>query len=304
MADSTHMPGPSTDIDTCLLVNPAAGRNRAGRLRNQIRDALGLDETQVFTSTGPGHLQELAQEAAKKGYRRILVAGGDGSIYEAVNGIMNSGQPAALGIIPVGTGNDFIKAAGIPMAWRDACQLVTRNQSRMVDLGRCNERYFANGVGIGLDAEIGQAAQGMPWFRGPMVYLAAAFRTLAGGISAPEVSIAFDDEELVQRVTLVAISNGSCYGGLFHIAPDASIADGQLDLVIADHVTRARAMVLIPKVIRGEHMDDPAVRYLQTREICIRSDVKLPVQVDGELIEGGLRQLTVNVEPACLRLLA
>lgn len=266
--------------------------------------ALGLDAADVFASTRVGHLQELAQTASEQGYRRIIVAGGDGSIYEAVNGIMNSGEPVALGIIPVGTGNDFIKAAGIPLAWRDACQLVTRNQTRMVDLGRCNGRYFANGIGIGLDAEIGQAAQGMTWFRGPMVYLAAAFRTLAGGISAPEVRIAFDDDELVQRVTLVAISNGSCYGGLFHIAPDASIADGQLDLVIADHVTRARAMILIPKVIRGEHMDDPAVRYLQTRRVHICSEVPLPVQVDGELIKGGLRELTVEIAPASLRLLA
>ncbi len=298
------MPRPSTDSNTCLLVNPTAGRNRGGRLKNRIRVTLGLDEARVFASTEPGHLQELARTAAESGYRRIVVAGGDGSIYEAVNGIMNSGEPAALGIIPVGTGNDFIKAAGIPLAWRDACQLVTRNQTRMVDLGRCNGRYFANGVGIGLDAEIGQVAQGMPWFRGPMVYLAAAFRTLAGGISAPKVSIAFDDDELVQRVTLVAISNGSCYGGLFHIAPEASIADGQLDLIIADHVTRARAMVLIPKVIRGEHMDDPAVRYLQTRKVRIHSEIPLPVQVDGELIAGGLRDLAVEVAPASLQLLA
>ncbi|MBT8421496.1 MAG: hypothetical protein KJP03_00085, partial [Gammaproteobacteria bacterium] len=159
-------------------------------------------------------------------------------------------------------------------------------------------------VGIGLDAEIGQAANGMSWFRGPMVYLAAAFRTLAGGISAPEVTIGFDEGELVQRVTLVAVSNGTCYGGLFHIAPDASIADGQLDLIIADHVTRARALVLIPKVIRGEHMEDPAVRYLQTRKVRIRSASPLPVQIDGELIAGGLTDIAIEVQPRCLQLLA
>lgn len=293
-----------SEQETCLLVNPAAGRKRAGRLQGRIQSALGVGSECVFVSEQPGHLQALAQEAAESGYLRIVVAGGDGSICEAVNGVMNSGEPAALGIIPVGTGNDFIKAAGIPLAWRDACQLITRDRTRMVDLGRCNETFFANGVGIGLDAEIGQAAQGMPWFRGPMVYLAAAFRTLAGGISAPEVSIAFDEDELVQRVTLVAVSNGSCYGGLFHIAPDASIADGELDLVIADHVTRARAMALIPKVIRGEHMDDPCVRYVQTREVRIRSQVPLPVQIDGELIEGGLTDLEIAIQPACLRLIA
>ena len=135
------------------------------------------------------------------------------------------------------------------------------------------------------------------------MYLAAAFRKLAGGISAPEVSIRFDGGELVQRITLVAVSNGSYYGGLFHIAPDASIRDGVLDLIIADHVTRRKAVRLIPKVMRGEHLDDPAVRYLQTRKVYIQSDVSLPVQIDGEFIEGGLTELDIEVMPERLQLL-
>lgn len=304
MSANTHIPAALPGQETCLLINPSAGRNRGRRLRSQIVAGLGLPEACVFASEQPGHLQSLATAAADSGYRRIVVAGGDGSIFEVVNGIMASASSPALGIIPVGTGNDFIKAAGIPLAWRDACRLIASSQTRQVDLGRCNGQYFANGVGIGLDAEIGHAAQGISWFRGPMVYLAAAFRTLAGGISAPEVTIAFDGGELVQRVTLVAVSNGSCYGGLFHIAPDASIADGQLDLIIADHVTRTRAMALIPKVIRGEHMDDPAVRYLQTREVRIQSATPLPVQIDGELVAGGLTDVTIEVHPRCLQLLS
>lgn len=297
------MQAATPDQELCLVVNPAAGRNRGGRLASRIAAALSLDEAQVFRSTGPGSVRALVREAVAKGYIKVAVAGGDGSIFEALNGLIEAGTPAALGIIPVGTGNDFIKAAGIPLAWRDACKRIARGRMKSVDVGRCNELYFANGVGIGLDAEIGHTAQGLSWFRGPMVYLAAAFRTLAGGINAPEVSIRFDDDELVQRITLVAVSNGSCYGGLFHIAPDASINDGMLDLIIADHVTRAKAMRLIPKVMRGDHLDDPAVRYLQTRTVNIRSRVALPVQIDGELIEGGLKELDIEVSPARIRLL-
>lgn len=286
-----------------LVVNPAAGRGRGSRLGPRIAEALSLPANQVFASAGPGEVRRQVKNAVLSGCSKIAVAGGDGTIFEAVNGLVDAARPAALGIIPVGTGNDFIKAAGIPLAWPDACQVILAGRTREVDLGRCNDFYFANGVGIGLDAEIGQAALGISWFRGPLVYLAAAFRTLARGISAPEVSIAYDGGELVQRVTLVAVSNGSCFGGLFQIAPDASIRDGSLDLVIADHVTRGRALRLMPKVIRGEHLSDPAVRYLQTRRVHIQSAKPLPVQIDGELVEGGLDDLEIEVAPEKISLL-
>lgn len=294
----------TTGIETCLIVNPAAGRGRGEKLSARIAAALSIGEAQIHTSTGPGGVRKLVEEALSRGQNRIVVAGGDGTIFEAINGLIRADQAATLGIVPVGTGNDFIKAAGIPLAWRDACSLIQSGRTRAVDVGRCNDMYFANAVGIGLDAEISYAAQGISWFRGPMVYLAAAFRTLAGGISAPEVSIAFDGGELVQRVTLVAVSNGSCFGGLFHIAPDASISDGSLDLVIADHVTRAKAVRLIPKVIRGDHLTDPAVRYIQTRKVKIHSDQALPVQIDGELIKGGLTDLDIEVIPERILLMS
>ncbi|NNF51038.1 MAG: diacylglycerol kinase family lipid kinase [Gammaproteobacteria bacterium] len=297
------MPGTAPIGETCLIINPAAGRGRAGRLGSRIADALSLESKHIAESKRPGDVKRLVGSFLNQGCIKVAVAGGDGTIFEAVNGLIEAGHVAALGIIPVGTGNDFIKAAGIPLTWRDACALVLSGRVRSVDVGRCNDMYFANGVGIGLDAEINHTAQGLSWFRGPMIYLAAALRTLAGGISAPEVSIAFDDGELVQRVTLVAVSNGSCFGGLFHIAPDASICDGSLDLVIADHVTRSKALRLIPKVIRGKHLNDPAVRYLQTRKVRIRSDHALPVQIDGELIKGGLTDLDIEVQPARIRLL-
>lgn len=287
----------------CLIINPEAGRGRAGRLARRIAGALSLDESQTRESKGPGGVRALVEAAIADGHETITVAGGDGTIFEAVNALIASGAQAALGIIAVGTGNDFIKAAGIPLAWREACQLVTTGRVKLVDLGRCNELYFANGVGLGLDAEIGRVAQGISWFKGPGVYLAAAFRTLIGGIKAPEVDVRFDSEELVQRVTLIAVSNGTFYGGLFHIAPDASISDGVLDLVIADHVTRRKAMRLIPRVIRGDHLDDPAVRYVQTRRVHILSRVPLPVQIDGELIEGGLAELDIEVMPKRIRLI-
>ncbi len=287
----------------CLIINPEAGRGKAGRLARRIATALSLEESETRKSTGPGSVRALVEGALREGHKTITVAGGDGTIFEAVNGIIAAGTQAALGIIPVGTGNDFIKAAGIPLAWRDACQLIVSGRIKAVDVGRCNQLYFANGVGLGLDAEIGRVAQGISWFNGPSVYLAAALKTLLGGIKAPEVDVRFDTEELVQRVTLIAISNGTFYGGLFHIAPDASISDGVLDLVIADHVTRRKAMRLIPRVIRGEHLDDPAVRYVQTRRVRISSEEPLPVQIDGELIAGGLTELDIELVPRRIALI-
>ncbi len=154
-ADTTH-----------LFLNPTAGRGRAGKRQPGILELLsrsGLD-VEYHASRSSGDLETQVQEQVDAGATRVVVAGGDGSIHEAVNGILHSEQHAALGVIPTGTGNDFAKACGIPLNWEHATQLladrlIANESPRKIDAGRFNNRFFANGAGIGFDATVTRIAQ-------------------------------------------------------------------------------------------------------------------------------------------------
>ena len=153
-----------------LYVNPTAGRDRAGKRLARIEELLveaGINfKTQL--STEVGDLERQVRAAVDGGADRIVVAGGDGSIHEAVNGIMAAAGTAKLGVIPTGTGNDFAKASEIPLDWEHATTLLGNRIAsgaswRCIDVGRMNERYFANGVGIGFDAKVTKVINQQRW---------------------------------------------------------------------------------------------------------------------------------------------
>ena len=218
----------------------------------------------------------------RDGASQLIVAGGDGSIHEAVNGIMAAGGGAALGIVPVGTGNDFAKAAGIPLDWEAATTLLARRiaddaNPRRIDLGRMNDRCFANGAGIGLDAKVTQLARSYRWPIGDLVYLAAIFHAMADGIATPEILIEADEFRWHGPVTLANISNGPWVGGMFHIAPMASNEDGILELLIAAPVTRRRILQLLPKLMRGSHMEESEIVHASVRRVRVSASTAVPL---------------------------
>ena len=176
-----------TDQAIPLFFNPTAGRGRARRLVpaiSSILDANGISHNPV-ASREPGDIEALVVSAIDEGHRQLLIAGGDGSVHEAVNGILRSGVDVEFGVIPIGTGNDFAKASSIPLYWEDAATLLADrmcggSKGRQIDAGRCNDRYFANGAGIGFDARISRIAQSIRLPIGDFVYLLAVFRGLWG----------------------------------------------------------------------------------------------------------------------------
>src|SRR5262245_35570986 len=218
-----------------LILNPQAGRGAGRRLGARIEACLaGLGVAADATySRHAGDLADQAEAACRADYDPVIVAGGDGTVFEAVNGIMRAGSRTRLGIIPVGTGNDLIKAVGLARDWRKACLRVAAGATRSIDVGRCNDRYFANGIGAGFDAEVAREARSIRRLRGNIVYGIALLRVLARGVAAPRVMIEDEQGRIEDDVTLVAVANGPWYGGAFHIAPGASIDDGAFDVVIA-----------------------------------------------------------------------
>jgi diacylglycerol kinase (ATP) len=218
----------------------------------------------------------------------VIVAGGDGSVHEAVNGIMLSGRPTALGVVPLGTGNDFAKACTIPLHWEDAANLlVDRLKSgvaaRTIDVGRMNERYFANGAGIGFDARVTGIARNIKLPIGDMVYLLAVVKGLWDGLATPDIEVICENVAISGPVTLVNISNGQWIGGMFRIAPDAVNDDEELDLVVISPLSRLRVLRLLRKLMNGTHMDEPEMSWHRVGACQIVSSEPVPSHLDGEL---------------------
>lgn len=292
-----------------LFLNPTAGRGRAGRRQPRIIELLRVSDVplQLHTSSAAGELEALVKARVDEGATRIVVAGGDGSVYEAVNGIMRSERSASLGLVPTGTGNDFAKACQIPVNWEHAARLLadrlaTGQSIRTIDIGVMNDRYFANGAGIGLDAEVTRLARAYRLPIGDIVYLLAIFRAMMGGIATPRLEIEADNFSWEGPATLASISNGPWIGGMFHIAPMAANNDAKLELMIADPVTRRRILSLLPKLMSGEHINEHDIRHRTVRALTVTATEPLASHLDGE-VQPLQQRFEFKLLPNALRLL-
>ena len=292
-----------------LFINPAAGRGRAGKKMSSLKRLLdaNLIEYEIVVSSFAGEVEELVATATSGGAERVIVVGGDGTVHEAINGICRSGGNTALGVVPIGTGNDFAKACAIPSHWEDAATLLAdriRSDAplRTIDIGRMNDRYFVNCAGIGFDAKVSQIAQSIRLPVGDLVYLLAVFRGMWEGVATPNLQIAYLGETYEGPVTLVNVSNGEWVGGMFHIAPGARNDDGLLNLVYAGAVTRKRVLTLLPKIFAGTHYAEPEVTNRAIRRCTIVAASPVHSHLDGEvqpmqtwfeieIVENGLRLL-------------
>ncbi|MDX1516875.1 MAG: diacylglycerol kinase family lipid kinase [Woeseiaceae bacterium] len=297
------------DLTLPLFANPVAGRGRAGKRLARIVELLaerGID-AEVRESGAVGDLERGVADAVSGGADRVLVVGGDGSIHEATNGLLAGGDHASIGIIPSGTGNDFAKAAGIPLEWDTATQLladriVSGLAPRRIDVGRVNGRYFANGAGIGFDARITRIARGYRWPVGDLVYLLAIFRGMVDAIATPTMSIRADGFEHDGPLTLANVSNGPWIGGMFHIAPPANNEDGRLELVVVAPVTRRRIVALLPKLMRGTHLEQPEIAHRSVERVQVECAEPVPSHLDGE-VQPLATRFEIEVLPGALRLL-
>jgi len=273
-----------------LFLNPTAGRGRAGRRQARILELLQSRSlaVELHQSDAVGNLEEQVRQHVSQGAERIIVAGGDGSVHEAVNGIMRSGGKAALGLIPTGTGNDFAKACGTPLNWEHAALLLADrvaagHYAKTIDIGTMNERFFANGAGIGLDAKVTRIARSYRLPVGDLVYLLAVLRAMLDGLATPRLQISAGDYSWDGPATLASISNGPWIGGMFHIAPMAANDDGQLELLIAEPVTRRRILSLLPKLMSGEHVGEIEIHHQRVSSLLVLSSEPVPSHLDGEV---------------------
>jgi diacylglycerol kinase (ATP) len=292
-----------------VIVNPTAGRGAAARALNLVEVEMartGAAYTVVQTERR-GHAAELAEAAARGGWPAVVAVGGDGTVHETVNGLMNAadgGVSIPLGIVGVGSGNDFAKLAGVPADPAQAIRRLAIAEARAVDVGRVNGQWFSNGVGIGLDAAVAVEVDRRRRFRGLAMYLHALSRVLRV-FKPPRMTVKVDGEELADGpMTLVTVGNGGRHGGGFWICPDARIDDGVLDVCLCDGLGTLGILSFLPRVMRGTHTGANCVHMHRARRVRVTSPDPLPVHADGEIVADDAHEVEFEIHPGRLRVLA
>jgi diacylglycerol kinase (ATP) len=291
-----------------LIVNPAAGQGAGVRTTAQIDHwlrELGVAFDLVQTER-PGHAIELARAASCNGYSAAVAVGGDGTANEVLNGLMQArsrGERLPLGVLPVGTGNDFGHAIGIPHDLEEACRCLGRGYKRWIDVGRVSGgqwaegRYVGNGVGIGFDVTVTLEAKKLKWASGALAYVIAVLKTLFLYYRAPLITVQADGQVRQKHYLMISAMNGQRFGGAFYTAPHARPDDGRFDLVLAQQVSRPVMLALVGRYMRGTQLSHPKVEALQARRICIQADGGLNSHADGEVFMIGGRALEIEVLP-------
>jgi diacylglycerol kinase (ATP) len=291
-----------------VIFNPQAGRGRAHRRTRHLLEALEAASLpyEIVISEERGHAIELSRRAVLAGRQLVVAAGGDGTINEVVNGLMQAaaeGVHGMLGVLPVGTGNDFASNLGIPADLRQAAQRLVQAQTRCIDLGQVNGRFFDNNMGIGFEAMIGIEAHKPTRLSGRPQYLAAAFRAMTS-YPLPVVDIHQDGgTTLAKEILLISVGNNRRIGGGFLLTPYAEPDDGQLDVCVVDALPRREILRLLPKAATGQHEGEPAVCLTRTTRLIVESEEPLPIHTDGEVLWLDAHRVEVTVEPARLEVI-
>jgi YegS/Rv2252/BmrU family lipid kinase len=290
------------------VLNPISGRGRALRDRLRIEAALrarGL-VCRIEVSSYAGHVLPLVRQALDAGERNVLAIGGDGTMHEAVNAIMQ--HPAAasftLAPMPVGTGNDWCRCLRIPNDYSAIAARCARGRTERVDIGEARfpgadqPRYFVNVAGAGFDTYV---LERLPSRRfGALAYLAAVVRGLVGYRPRfMRVQTRADKIEGRAFVTFVCLG-GYCGGGM-HVAPTADLHDGAFDIVRVGDLGRLDVLVSLRRLFDGTIAAHPKVRTLRTAVLTLDAPEPLAVEADGELI--GNTPVTLSVLPGALRVI-
>jgi diacylglycerol kinase (ATP) len=298
-----------------LIFNPMSDRGRSGQRASDLRAIVEEYGGAEWVGTEyPNHAVELAAKASLEGYDTVVALGGDGTVHEIINGLMRVSEShrPQLAVVPIGSGNDFAFASGVSLNPPQAMQRVFTGGPKAVDVGVIRDNngrveYWDNSVGIGFDAKINIMSRKIRGLYGFPMYLTAVLRTIFQDYESSNARLTFDDGPTAERnVLMLTLGNGPREGGGFITTPAAKVDDGLLDYVMVPHMTRARILGLLPKVMNGTHGSDKTVTISTFRKLRLEADRALPIHTDGELwspYEVDTRTIEVEILPGAIRLL-
>jgi diacylglycerol kinase (ATP) len=299
-------------MKTKVLLNPYSNRWNAKKRWSEAEPALraaGVD-FDLSISEHTDHLVALAAEALQEGFSTLLVAGGDGTIGEVVNGAARGWDekgpfPVTMGIIPLGTANDLSDNIGIPRDFSAVAQMIAQGKTRRIDLGKCNERYFLNNSAAGLEPYVTTKQEKIKWISGVPRYLLAAIQ---GIMDRPtwNVKMEWDGGTYDGPLSLISVGNGQRTGGVFFMTPHADPFDGKLTFVRAYRPTRLSMFQVLPKAMKpgeGNMVELDDIYEIHCTYLKFTLDKPSPAHTDGELFETWITDFDYRIFPSAVPML-
>ena len=292
-------------------MNPASSNGSTGKRWPELAhraSGLGLEGETLF-SERPGHVIELAERAARDGAELIVAVGGDGTLNEAVNGVLRAGGTTEVATIPLGTGMDFVRTYGIPARFDDAVRTAVDGTARTIDVGRVSyrtwdgheaERFVANVGSVGMSAAVARRANGMSkTLGGKATFFYALVRVFLEWQNTLVMVELDDGERREARMHDVIVANGRWHGGAMLLAPDAKPDDGLFDVVLIGDITKRDFATTAPKIYKGTYLAHPKVDLLRSRSVRVDAPERLPIELDGEQV--GTTPVLFEIVPGALR---
>lgn len=287
-----------------VIVNPAAGRKTTPT--EDVRDALtsaGVD-AEIVVPDSREETITVIETAAHDGKTHFAVAGGDGTTSLAINALMPLGLDVApvIGVLPTGTGCDLLRTFGMPQDLMGAARHLATEETYAIDVatleGSWGTRYFVNVAQVGAGAAAAETAPKLTRKMGSIRY------PLAFGVRLPrfpyaKVTVVTERRTYESEALAVVMANAQFFAGGWNVAPKATLVDGVLDMQIIN-ASKARAPAIVPKIIKGTHLTDPAVRRFEAAEFSIETEPTWPLEADGDSV--GNTSVNGRVVPAAVRL--
>jgi diacylglycerol kinase (ATP) len=296
-----------------IILNPMADMRNAWRVADDLRPIINDHGGGDWSGTVyPTHATALAKEAGEQGYDMVIAMGGDGTVHEVVNGLMQlpENKRPILGVVPVGSGNDFAHAIGIPMQPDHALLHALNGEPSMVDVGLMTDEhgrkeYFDNTLGIGFDAVVTIRSHKLPVLRGFLMYLTAVLQTIILNHDAALMKMETDGRVWEQQNLMLVMCNGPREGGGFLVAPEATPDDGILHYAMIEKCDRLTMFSIVPDVMKGTHGRRKQVTLGSCKKMSVSTDRPMYIHADGEIYTGfgsDLRKVTLEVLPKALKL--
>ena len=295
-----------------IILNPYANRWRAkGRTADILAacERAGL-EVDLGLIPAPGQGAQEAMRASDDGYDAVVAAGGDGTVHEVVNGLIaaaGNGPTKPLGVMPVGTGNDFNDMSGLPRDLSGAAEIIAAGRTRQVDAGQITVdgvvHFFDNNCALAMEPVVTIENVQMTRLSGNIRYVAAVIKSLAK-LNAWQMRVTWDDGSYEGPILLLSVCNSPRTGGLFRMAPEAKMDDGLFDFVYAPDLPMRQVVPLLPRLLRGTHISHEKIAHGRTRKLSVESMPGTPVHADGEVLSESATRFTYEILPGKITLLA
>ena len=289
-----------------VVVNPIAGSKNKKQLVERSKAFLDAQHIShnIYYTNQKGHANNIIKENLTDEVTDILVIGGDGTLNEVVNGLMKANKTLPISIIPTGTGNDFIKSIPFGKTLDQQLETALNGKELAVDLGCCNGRYFHNTMGFGFDGKVVEIMEkNGKKLTGHLAYLYTVLRTVTN-FKEPKLTFQIDDNApREENIFLMAINNGTTYGGGFKITPKAQVNDGVFDVCLIKKISVWRRYLNLPKLQKGTHEKVKEIEFLTCKKLKIDFAHNIHAHVDGEYIGPPPYHVTIYPQKQVFRVL-